>query len=222
MSETSLLTGLPRVQNPCLSQGFLQLSLCPSTRRGMQTLWQEAERSRGNTVESTGSRIFFNSMRDELREVCCLPSARLLLVTHTTLGNTMGCNCEASRRADITKGLFNLWAAGWHFERSYLTPPGWSQAQSSHWEHIFPWKKAANGKDPLCWGVAAIATPSFGRGGCSSLQLSWVAARGSRRRCFIPAPSLLWVPDLHKRTDAKFSVFLVFTSCLFKLKYSNS
>lgn len=53
MSETSLLTGLPKAQNPCLSQGFLQLSLCPFTRRGMQTLWQEAEKSRGNTVEST-------------------------------------------------------------------------------------------------------------------------------------------------------------------------
>lgn len=53
MSETSLLTGLPKAPNPCLSQGFLQLPLCSSTRRGMQTLWQEAERSPGNTVEST-------------------------------------------------------------------------------------------------------------------------------------------------------------------------
>lgn len=73
MSETSLPTDLPRVQNPCLSRGFLQLFLCPSTRRGMQTRRQAARRFRGNTVESTGSRIFFNSMRDELREVCCLP-----------------------------------------------------------------------------------------------------------------------------------------------------
>lgn len=76
MSKTFLLTGLPRAQNPRLSQGFLHLSLYPSTRRGMQTLRQEAERSRGNTPESSVINLeagFPLTLKDELREVCSFP-----------------------------------------------------------------------------------------------------------------------------------------------------
>lgn len=115
--------------------------------RGRKISWKHC----GKHCAQSGSRISFNTMRDEPREVCSLPRSPFASgYTHRALGNIMCGNREVSQRADVTKG-FNLWAAGWHFERCYLTP----QAGPRLSLHFLPWKKAASGKDPLCSGLAA-------------------------------------------------------------------
>lgn len=205
MSETSLLTGLPRAQNPCLSQGFLHLSLYPSTRRGMQTLWQEAERSHGNTLESSVLNLeagFPLTPKDELREVCSFPRCPFA-AGHTRLWGTKPKSYPVS-------GLQSS------ILRDVIWPPRPIPGSVFAFGNTFFHRRKLLAGKPLCaqeW--LHVATLSLAEKAAASLQLSWVAARGSRRRCFIPCPSLLWVPDLHKRTDAKFSMFLVLPAAFF-------
>lgn len=88
------------------------------------------------------------------------PSAHLPLVTHTRLwGMTNAATVKCPKeQTDISKCLFNLLAAGWHLKRCYLTSqagPRRTALGLCFWEYVFPWKRAASRKDPLCSGVAA-------------------------------------------------------------------
>lgn len=223
MSETSLLTGLPGVQNPCLSQGFLQLSLCPSTRRGMQTLRQEVERSCGNTVESTGSRIFFNSMRDELREVCCLPKCPFASGHTQDFGEHNVLQLWSVPRRRHNQRLIQSLGCRVAFRKILSDPPQAGPRLSLlFWEYIFPWKKAASGKDPLYSGVAAVATPWFGRGGCSVPAAVLGCSQGLSPKVLHPGSKSFMSPRLAQEDWCQVQYVLGFTSCLFKLNYSNS
>lgn len=63
-----------------------------------------------------------------------------------------------------------------------------------------------------------IATPSFGRGGCGVPAAVLGSGQGLSLKVLRPRPSLLWVPDSHKRTGAKFSMFLVLPAAFFLIK----
>lgn len=73
---------------------------------------------------------------------------------------------------DISKCLFSLLAAEWHLERCYLMPPGWSQEENSSQSSLlgvcFSMEEGKlAGKTPCTQERLRIATPLFGRGGCS-------------------------------------------------------
>lgn len=77
--------------------------------------------------------------------------------TCATPGNT-------KKQAVVLKCVFHFLSAGWHLKRCYLTPQAEREQLCLHFRvYIFPWKRAASGKDPLCSAPLLFPAPRSGR-----------------------------------------------------------
>lgn len=77
--------------------------------------------------------------------------------TCATLGNS-------KKQAVVLKHVFHFLSAGWHLKRCYLTPQDGREQLCLHSQvYVFPWKRAASGKDPLCSAPLLFPAPRSGR-----------------------------------------------------------
>lgn len=155
----------------------------------MRTLWREAGRSPGDTEHSTVLDLEArfpltprgkNKARLLQERFAFCTSAHLPLVTHTQLWGTPNAatvGVPKSRLPYLNTYSISWLQGGTSKDVIWCPPQAGPRRRTAlslcFWEYVFPWKRAASGKDPLRWGAAVC---------CNTL----VWQRRLRRPCSCP------------------------------------
>lgn len=147
--------------------------------RGRKISWRQSA-----ALAWSGSTVSLNTTKDEQRQILqeslLSTQAPICLWLHT---HNFGEHRMLQLLLSVPKSepiYLNAYSISWlqgGISKHVIWPPGRSQEENSSpsllLEHVFPWKRAASGKDPLCSGVAVY---------CNTL----VWQRRLRRPCSCP------------------------------------